>query len=226
MNDLSDINLMDLETLSCPYDAYDRLRDEAPVYQMPQSGAYVVTRYDLVMEAVRNTEVFSSQMGQNDGNSTGGVAAYPEVVELFQKEGYPFASTLISADPPEHTRYRSLVNRAFTAGRVRKMQPYIQAIVDELIDAFIDDGAVEFVEAFEISERLATDNPDLIIDAPFVNSDKSEIVKLGHTLGVPFEQTWTCYKGGQLHCGVCSSCRERKRAFIESGVLDPTGYEQ
>ena len=84
----------------------------------------------------------------------------------------------------------------------------------------------EFVDAFEVSERLATDNPNLVIDAPFVDSDKSEIVKLGSELGVPFEQTWTCYKGGELHCGVCSSCRERKRAFIESGVDDPTGYEQ
>ena len=84
----------------------------------------------------------------------------------------------------------------------------------------------EFVEAFEISERLATDNPDLVIDAPFVDSDKSEIVKLGDELGVPFTETWTCYKGGELHCGVCSSCRERKRAFVESGVVDPTGYEQ
>lgn len=84
----------------------------------------------------------------------------------------------------------------------------------------------EFVDAFQVSERLATDNPDLIIDAPFVDSNKSEIVKLGSELGVPFEETWTCYKGGELHCGVCSSCRERKRAFIDSGVKDPTGYEQ
>ncbi len=84
----------------------------------------------------------------------------------------------------------------------------------------------EFVQAFEISERLATDNPDLVIDAPFVNSDKSEIVKLGSELGVPFEETWTCYKGGDIHCGACSSCRERKRAFFESGIEDPTGYER
>lgn len=83
----------------------------------------------------------------------------------------------------------------------------------------------EFVDAFQSAERLATDLPGLTIKAPFVNSDKSEIVKLGHELGVPFEDTWTCYKGGALHCGVCSSCRERKRAFIEAGVPDPTEYE-
>lgn len=84
----------------------------------------------------------------------------------------------------------------------------------------------EFVQAFEMSERLATDNPNLVIEAPFVDADKSDIVKLGAQLGVPFKETWTCYKGGELHCGVCSSCRERKRAFVDSGVLDPTGYEK
>ena len=84
----------------------------------------------------------------------------------------------------------------------------------------------EFVESFQTSERLATANPDLNIDAPFVEMDKSQIVKLGAGLGVPFKETWSCYKGGRVHCGVCSSCRERKRAFLESGVPDPTGYER
>lgn len=84
----------------------------------------------------------------------------------------------------------------------------------------------EFVDAFQNSERLATDNPDLVIDAPFVEMDKSEIVKLGAELGVPFVDTWTCYKGGEVHCGVCSSCSERKRAFVESNIEDPTEYER
>lgn len=82
----------------------------------------------------------------------------------------------------------------------------------------------EFVDAFQSAERLATDIPGLTIKAPFVDSDKSEIVKLGQELGVPFNDTWTCYKGGALHCGACSSCRERKRAFSDSGVPDPTEY--
>lgn len=84
----------------------------------------------------------------------------------------------------------------------------------------------EFVDAFQTAERLANDNPDMVIDAPFVDMDKSDIVKLGAELGVPFKETWTCYKGGANHCGVCSSCRERKRAFIDSGISDPTEYEQ
>ncbi|MGI9553368.1 MAG: 7-cyano-7-deazaguanine synthase QueC [Thermodesulfobacteriota bacterium] len=83
----------------------------------------------------------------------------------------------------------------------------------------------EFVEAFEIAERLANDNQDLRIEAPFVEMDKSEVVGLGSSLNVPFESTWTCYVGGELHCGACSACNERKRAFTESGIKDPTEYK-
>lgn len=147
MANLADFNLLDQETIECPFAAYDQLREEAPVYQVPQSGHFIITRYDLVMEAVRNTEVFSSQIDQGASRPGG---AFPEVLELFKKEGYPFASTLISADPPVHTRYRTLVNRAFTATRVRKMEAYIQQIVDELIDDFIGRGDVEFVTEFAI----------------------------------------------------------------------------
>jgi 7-cyano-7-deazaguanine synthase len=84
----------------------------------------------------------------------------------------------------------------------------------------------EFVEAFQYAERLANDNSLLVVTAPFVNMNKSEIVKMGIDLGVPYKDTWSCYKGGEMHCGVCSSCRERKRAFQEAVVEDPTEYER
>ena len=82
----------------------------------------------------------------------------------------------------------------------------------------------EFVEAFQDAERVANDNMNLVIEAPFVTMDKSEIVKVGNELGVDFSQTWSCYVGGDKHCGSCSSCRERKRAFKDSGIKDSTVY--
>jgi len=83
----------------------------------------------------------------------------------------------------------------------------------------------EFVEAFQQTMRLATENSKLEILAPFVRKSKAEIIGLGSRLGVPYDLTWSCYNGGAQHCGRCSSCRERKRAFIEANVNDPTEYE-
>ena len=60
---------------------------------------------------------------------------------------------------------------------------------------------------------------------PFVTMAKGEIVTRGAELGVPFERTWSCYKGGDVHCGTCGTCVERREAFAEAGVVDPTVYE-
>lgn len=60
--------------------------------------------------------------------------------------------------------------------------------------------------------------------APFVNMTKAEIVAEGARLGVPYEKTYSCYIGGQLHCGRCGTCTERREAFTLAGVPDPTSY--
>lgn len=84
----------------------------------------------------------------------------------------------------------------------------------------------EFVEAFQSAIRLGTDEKELNIHAPFIEMTKSQIVMLGTEIGVPYGVTWSCYNGMEKHCGLCSSCRERKRAFLEAGADDPTVYEQ
>lgn len=62
--------------------------------------------------------------------------------------------------------------------------------------------------------------------APFQLLKKAEIVRAGHAMGVDFSLTWSCYKGGEKHCGTCPTCRARKQAFIAAGIDDPTDYEQ
>lgn len=61
---------------------------------------------------------------------------------------------------------------------------------------------------------------------PFIDMDKAGIAKRGVELGVDFENTWSCYKGGSIHCGVCGTCVERREAFLLAGIPDPTVYEQ
>ena len=87
----------------------------------------------------------------------------------------------------------------------------------------------EFITELNTSLRTGTvghrkENLQLI--APFVNYDKTWIAGRGHELGVSFENTWTCYKGLDRHCGKCGSCTERKEAFALAGVPDPTLYDE
>lgn len=66
---------------------------------------------------------------------------------------------------------------------------------------------------------------DLKIIRPFIDQRKEEIAAIGADLGIDFSQTWSCYKGGEEHCGKCGTCVERKEAFEIAGVVDPTVYE-
>jgi len=61
---------------------------------------------------------------------------------------------------------------------------------------------------------------------PFIRMDKAGIASRGAELGVDFSETWSCYKGGRIHCGVCGTCVERREAFVLAGLADPTVYEQ
>ncbi len=93
-------------------------------------------------------------------------------------------------------------------------------------DHFIyPDCRPDFINAFETMQRHALDGyADIRLYTPFVNSSKSAIVAAGAKFGTPFERTWSCYKGGELHCGRCGTCVERREAFDLANVKDPTRY--
>jgi 7-cyano-7-deazaguanine synthase len=61
---------------------------------------------------------------------------------------------------------------------------------------------------------------------PFIAMDKAAIARRGVELGVDFSETWSCYKGGEIHCGVCGTCVERREAFLLANMPDPTVYLQ
>lgn len=88
---------------------------------------------------------------------------------------------------------------------------------------FYPDCRREFYKAFENAASLGTDRK-IIIEAPFNSVTKSEIIKIGTKLGVPYNLTWSCYLNGPHHCGKCESCINRKKAFAEAAVQDPTKY--
>lgn len=90
--------------------------------------------------------------------------------------------------------------------------------------AIYPDCRPEFVDALNGALALA-DWHKVSIERPFINITKGGIVKLASNLNVPFGNTWSCYKGGDVHCGRCGTCVERLLAFKEAGVTDPTQYE-
>lgn len=93
-------------------------------------------------------------------------------------------------------------------------------------DHFIyEDCRPEFVDALSFAFRKGThgEKPDRI-SAPFLAIDKAEILRRGLGMGVPYDLTWTCYKGGSVACGVCGSCQERLWSFDQVGKEDPLPY--
>lgn len=83
-----------------------------------------------------------------------------------------------------------------------------------------------FIDAFQTMQNHALEGyADVTLYAPYVTISKADIVTDGTKNGTPFVETWSCYKGGERHCGRCGTCVERREAFHLAGVSDPTDYE-
>ncbi len=89
--------------------------------------------------------------------------------------------------------------------------------------AIYPDCRNEFAEAAAKTIALA-DWHRVELERPFVDMNKAEIVQLGAACGAPMHLSWSCYKGGERHCGRCGTCIERREAFFLAGVADPTVY--
>ncbi|MFD8783763.1 7-cyano-7-deazaguanine synthase QueC [Kitasatospora sp. NPDC059599] len=93
--------------------------------------------------------------------------------------------------------------------------------------AVYPDCRTEFFDAFAEAARFGNEGfiaEDFRLLAPFIAQTKADIVRVADQVGVPFTDTWSCYRGGALHCGTCGTCSERIEAFALAGVEDPTEY--
>jgi cytochrome P450 len=193
---LLDYNFFDPELLECPYEFYKLAREQAPVMELPSpitnAKLFLVTRYDLVVEILKDTAVFSS----NFSTLLAGKQEQDEQLQQIYAQGWPQMNTLLTADPPEHERFRALVNKAFTPSRVNKMHNSIQQIADELIDSFIDNNKCEFVSEFAvplpvkvIADQLGVPRADL---PKFKRWSDAFIARLGRMISK--EQEIECAK--------------------------------
>ena len=159
----ADFDFFDEDVLNCPYAFYKTLQEQAPVYQLPDTNIFMVTRYADIKRILKDTQRYSN----NFTHLLKGPEPAPEVTAIYETAWRP-VDTMITADPPRHKTYRTLVNKVFTAKRVDAMEDYMKTIVHELIDAFIDRGECDFVREFTtplpvyvIADQLGVPRKDL-----------------------------------------------------------------
>jgi cytochrome P450 len=137
---ISDFRADDPRLWSYPQDFFAAARAECPVAELPGGGGYVITRYDDVRAASMRVRDFSNTrplFGAGD----------PELEEIAAR-GYPEVPTLTNNDPPEHTRFRKLVYKAFVPAVVAGLEPKITALAHQLIDQVAGRGEMDFVTDF------------------------------------------------------------------------------
>jgi len=127
-----DYNPLNPEVRKDPYPHYEALRRDAPAYQVPDLGIYAISRYDDVAFVLNNPAIFSSTgYGTNEINGQE-------------------TAMMISVDPPDHTRLRNLVNRAFTPRMVADLEPRIRELVAELLDGIAPRGEMDLIADFAV----------------------------------------------------------------------------
>lgn len=149
----------------CPFPFLDRLLAESPVYKDPLTGMYIVTRYEDIGQISARPDLYSNKTTVVVGRHDSPVAA--EVARRYAERGFPEMHTLVTNDPPEHGSYRALVEKAFTPSYVKELEPYIEALVDELIDGMLPQGHANLLPEFAIkvpmyiiADQLGVDRAD------------------------------------------------------------------
>ncbi len=178
--DLATLDFFSAEVQECPFQIYRQLQDEAPVWQMPGTNVFVVTRYSDIRDIIRDPARFSSSFGAllNAGSSN-------KEVDAIYGQGYEMVETLLTQDPPRHRVYRNLVNKVFSNKRIEGMRDYIQSITDELIDAWIDDGEVDLMNRlcvplpiYVIADQLGVPRSELPLIKKWSDASASRLGRL------------------------------------------------
>jgi cytochrome P450 len=142
---MADFNPLDPRLRSNPYDVYRELREGAPVFWQPLMQTWVLSRYDDNLAALRDHASFSSERLRAKN-------ALVQQMESYRLSSGPLGTTptMLSIDPPAHTRMRHLVNKAFTPRVVERIRPHVAEIADELLDALPDPGSLDVVNDLAI----------------------------------------------------------------------------
>ena len=162
---LGEIDFLDAKLQNCPYHAYKKLRDEAPVWRDPITGMYVITRFDDLRDVLLDPENFINGARPRPLDAE----RARRMRELYETKGWLPAPTLAGRDDPNHKEMRTMFNEAFRPKRINAMDPLVAATAYKLIDAFIDAGRCDWVKQFAVPLPL---------------------IVIGHQVGVPEADIW------------------------------------
>ena len=162
---LQEVNFFDSEISECPYSAYKVLREQAPVWEDPISGMFVITRYEDIKDVLVDTERFRNarQFRARTNNRT------EMIRDLYETKGWVPAPTLAGRDDPDHKEMKALFAHAFRPQKIKQLDPFVEQLAIRLIQNFIDMGECDWVKEFAIPLPL---------------------IVIGHQMGVPERDIW------------------------------------
>ena len=167
---LEDINLLDQSQQNCPYSAYAMLREQAPVWQDPVTGFYIVTRFEDLRAVLLDTENYVNGMGGAGGSRERINQERAErMLTLYKDKGWVPAPTLAGRDDPNHKQMRAMFNEAFKPKKINAMDSFVRDTAYKLVDAFIEDGHCDWMHQYAVPLPL---------------------IVIGHQMGVPEEDIW------------------------------------
>jgi cytochrome P450 len=142
---VDEVDLFDPETQEDWNPTYDLLREQAPVWQIPGTNTFVLTRYDDIARVLRRTELFAR--GAEERAPGRGMSA--RTAEIYATKGWPRTAPL-AIDPPLHRRYRELVDPFFSVQGAERQRELIAGVVHELLDDIAPRGECEYVRDFAV----------------------------------------------------------------------------
>ncbi|MGB8366658.1 MAG: cytochrome P450 [Rhizomicrobium sp.] len=170
---LGGVSLTDPQTIARPQEFYRAVRTQDPVHYDPKLGMYLVSRYEDIVEVLRDPITYSDKMGYEAMYASGN---FEEFKQILERDGGGFFPDAIKDDPPAHTRVRRLMEKAFTAHRVATLEPAITAVIVDLIEKIADKAAngqmVDGVHEFAIPVTIRVICEQLGISQ--FNADKIE----------------------------------------------------
>ncbi|HWF52874.1 MAG TPA: cytochrome P450 [Solirubrobacteraceae bacterium] len=151
VNSPNDVDLLESSQLKCPWPSYEVLREQAPVWEDPRTGHFIVSRFEDIRTVLLNPDIFVANLSEGDDSER------PEVRALYEEKGMLPATSMLGLNDPHHKQVRSLMDTAFRPKRVTEFEPYIEELCQRLLDRFIDRGEVD------LSKEYAQEMPLLVM---------------------------------------------------------------